>query len=73
MNQTKQNNATETRTFIWTKQNTNFLSDLHFSKKIDLDLDLNLNLDLDLNLDLNLETNFKLHFEKLKSYATSGV
>lgn len=67
MNQTKQNNATEMRTFIWTKQNTNFLSVLHFSKKIDLDLDLNL------NLDLNLETNFKLHFEKLKSYATSGV
>ena len=65
MNQTKQNNAAEMRTFIWTKQNTNFLSDLHFSKKIDLDLNLNLN--------LNLETNFKLHFEKLKSYATSGV
>ena len=69
MNPTKQNNATEVRTFIWTKQNTNFLSDLHFSKKIDLDL--NLNLDLDLNLDL--ESNFKLQFEKLKSYATSGV
>jgi len=65
MNPTKQNNATEMRTFIWTKQNTNFLSDLHFSKKIDLDLNLNSN--------LNLETNFKLHFEKLKSYATSGV
>jgi hypothetical protein len=71
MKPTKQNNATEMRTFIWTKQNTIFLSDLHFSKKIDLDLNLDLDLDLDLNL--NLETNFKLHFEKLKSYATSGV